>query len=304
MHFNFDYSASQILWTLTFAALLVLLVVLLGRDRAKRFPWFTASIATMGLLLLTSQLLFSRLPRMTGTEIFLGLSDLDMVISLLVLVELARRVFHGVGRLGWIIGALAMLAVGVAVLVMWGHWPAWKTLTATSELVAIRLMDLTVDKGILFSSVLTIELGLLITLLGRRFGAGWHSHAQRIAIGLSTAALAQLTLRVALQAIGMHTHVQTQSDYEHVMGLRDKLIHGNNVLFLCVTAWWITSLWIDEPGAASDAQAEAETEPVEGEAAPPEAQPDGETEAESLEAPEAVENPDPQAESSGTHAQD
>lgn len=304
MHFNFDFSASQILWTLTFAALLVLLVVLLGRDRAKRFPWFTASIATMGLLLLTSQLLFSRLPRMTGTEIFLGLSDLDMVISLLVLVELARRVFHGVGRLGWIIGALAMLAVGVAVLVMWGHWPAWKTLTATSELVAIRLMDLTVDKGILFSSVLTIELGLLITLLGRRFGAGWHSHAQRIAIGLSTAALAQLTLRVALQAIGMHTHVQTQSDYEHVMGLRDKLIHGNNVLFLCVTAWWITSLWIDEPGAASDAQAEAETEPVEGEAAPPEAQSDGETEAESLEAPEAVENPDPQAESSGTHAQD
>ena len=57
MHSNFDFSASQILWTLTFAALLVLLVVLLGRDRARRFPWFTASIATMGLLLLTSQLL-------------------------------------------------------------------------------------------------------------------------------------------------------------------------------------------------------------------------------------------------------
>ena len=155
---------------------------------------------------------------MTGTEIFLGLSDLDMVISLLVLVELARRAFHGVGRLGWIIGTLVMLAIGVTVLVIWGHWPAWKTLTATSELTAIRLMDLTVDKGILFSSVLTIELGLLITLLGRRFAAGWHSHAQRIAISLSTAALAQLTLRGILQAIGMHTHVQTQSDLT-VMGL-------------------------------------------------------------------------------------
>ena len=158
MHFNFDFSASQILWTLTFAALLVLLVVLLGRERARRFPWFTASIATMGLLLLTSQLLLSRLPRMTGTEIFLGLSDLDMLISLLVLVELARRAFPGLGKRGWIIGALAMLAVGAAVLVMWGPWPAWKTLTATSELVAIRLMDLTVDKGILLSGILTIEL--------------------------------------------------------------------------------------------------------------------------------------------------
>ena len=48
MHFNFDFSTAQVLWTLTFAALLVLLVVLLGRDRAQRFPWFTASIAMMG----------------------------------------------------------------------------------------------------------------------------------------------------------------------------------------------------------------------------------------------------------------
>ena len=63
---------------------------------------------------------------------------------------------------------------------------------------------------------------------------------------------------VALQAIGTQTHVQTQTDYERVMDLRDKLIHGNNVLFLCVTAWWIASLWIDEPGDPSAAEAEAE----------------------------------------------
>ena len=290
MHFNFDFSATQILWTLTFAALLVLLVVLLGRDRARRFPWFTASIVTMGMLLLSTQLLLGRMPRITGTGIFLGLSDVDVVISLLVLVELARHAFRGVGRLGWIIGTLAMLAVGAAVLVMWGPWPAWKTLTAPSEFATIRLMDLTVDKGILLSGVLTIELGLLITLLGRRFGAGWHSHAQRIMIGLSTAALGQLALRGTLQAIGTHTHIHTQADYEHVMGLRDKLIHGNNVLFLCVTAWWIACLWFDEPGAAS--AAEGETEPTaEGEAA-------------RTEAPEALENAEPQAESSDTDAQD
>ncbi len=286
MHSNFDFSATQILWTLTFAALLVLLVVLLGRDRAKRFPWFTASIATMGLLLLTSQLLLSKLPRMTGTEIFLGLSDLDVVISLLVLVELARRTFHGVGRLAWIIGTLAMLAIAAAVLVMWGSWPAWKTLTPASELVWIRLMDLTVDKGILFSSVLAIELGLLITLFGRRFAGGWHSHAQRIAIGLSTAALAQLTLRGTLQAIGMHTHINTQSEYERVIGVRDKLIHANNVVFLCVVVWWIACLWIDEPGTTSAAESEAE--------------PAGELEAEPTEsdAPEAVEESQEEPENS------
>jgi hypothetical protein len=265
MHFDFDFSAAQVLWTLTFAALLVLLIVLLGRDRARRFPWFTASIAMMGLLELTTQLLLSRLSRITGTEIFLVLSNLDVAIGLLVLVELARRSFRGVGRLGWIIGTVAILAVGVAVLVLWGPWPAWKTLTATSELATIRLMDLFVDKGILFSSVVTIELGLVITLLGRRFSAGWHSHAQRIAIGLSTAALAQLTLRVSLQAIGMHTHIHTQAEYDRVMDLRDKLIHGNNVLFLCVIVWWIVCMWSDEPGAAS--AADGDQPPVSGDEA-------------------------------------
>jgi hypothetical protein len=287
MHFNFDFSAAQILWTLTFAALLVLLVVLLGRDRAQRFPWFTGSIALMGVLLLTTQLLLSRLSRFTGTEIFLVLSILDVAISLLVLVELARRSFRGMGRLGWIIGTLAIVAVGVAALVFWGAWPAWKTLTASSELATIRLMDLLVDKGILFSSVLTVELGLLITLLGRRFGAGWRSHSQRIAIGLSTAALAQLTLRVSLQAIGTHTHVHTQADYDRVMDLREKLIHGNNVAYLCVLVWWIACMWFDEPGTTSSA--EAETEPAE-------------SDAEAQEAPEAAEESESHPEGAGTDA--
>jgi hypothetical protein len=263
MHFNFDFSAAQVLWTLTFAALLVLLVVLLGRDRAQRFPWFTGSIVLMGVLLLTTQLLLSKMSRFTGTEVFLVLSNLEVAVSLLVLVELARRSFRGMGKLGWIIGTLAIVAVGAAVLVFWGAWPAWKTLTASSELATIRLMDLAVDKGILFSTVVTVELGLLITLLGRRFGAGWHSHAQRIAIGLSTAALAQLALRGSLQAIGTQTHIHTQADYERVMDLRDKLIHGNNAAYLCVLVWFIACMWFDEPGAASGA--EAETEPAEGE---------------------------------------
>ncbi len=264
MHFNLDFSAAQVLWTLTFAAVLVLMVVLLGRGRAQRFPWFTANIAMMGLLLLTTQLLLNRLPRITGTEIFLALSNVEVAIGLLVLVELARRSFHGLGKMGWIVGSLSMLAVGAAVLVLWGPWPAWKTMTGTSVLATIRLMDLAVDKGILLSSVLTVELGLSITLAGRRFGTGWHSHAQRIVIGLSTAALAQLMLRGSLEAIGMRTHIHSQADYERVLDLRDKLIHANNAAYLCVLVWWITCLWFDEPGAA---QAAEETEPADGSAA-------------------------------------
>lgn len=282
MHFNFDFSAAQVLWTLTFAALLVLLVVLLGRDRAHRFPWFTASIALMGVLLLTTQVLLSKVSRFTGTEIFLVLSNLEVAVSLLVLVELARRTFRGMGRLGWIIGTLVIVAVGAAVLAFWGPWPAWKTMTAASELATIRLMDLAVDKGMLFSSVVTVELGLLIALLGRRYGAGWHSHVQRIAIGLSTAALAQLALRGSLQAISTQTHIHSQAEYERVMDLREKIIHGNNAVYLCVLAWFIASMWFGEPGTAG--ATEAEPEPAEG---------DGESDSALLEASDSQTSAEP-----------
>ena len=61
MHLNFSFSAVQTLWTLTFAALLVLMVVLLGRDRVRHFPWFTTAIVLTALRLLASRLLFGRL---------------------------------------------------------------------------------------------------------------------------------------------------------------------------------------------------------------------------------------------------
>jgi len=245
---HFDFSATQVLWTLTFAAVLVLLVVLLGRDKARQFPFFTASIAMMGLLLLATQILLARLPRITGTVVFFAMSNLDVVVVLLVVVELSRHAFRGLGKLRWLIGTLALLAGAVTVLVFWGPWPSWKTVSATSELGTIRLMDLAVNKGTLLTGVLTVELGVLITLFGRRFGAGWRSHTQQIAIGLSTASLAQLALRGILQAMGTYSQVRTQTDYERIMDLRDKLIHASDAMYLCVLIWWIACLWKDEPG--------------------------------------------------------
>lgn len=247
---NLDFSATQILWTLTFAALLVLLVVLLGRERAKRFPWFTASIAVMGLLLLTEQLLLTRLPRIKGLEIYWVLSNLNGAIGLLVLVELARRSFRGARKLGWIIGTLVVLALGAAALVLWGPWPSWLTLTAQSQFATIRVLQFAADKVMLFSGVLTIELGLLVTLLGRRYGAGWRSHTQRIMVGLSTVALEQLTLRGTFQAISSHSMIHTKAEYERLLGLRDKLINADKVVYLCVLLWWIACLWIDAPGGS------------------------------------------------------
>ena len=251
MRFNFDFTTAQVIWTLTFAALLVLLVVLLGRDRARRFPWFTVSIVLLTLQVLASRVLSGRMPQFTLQTIFITLADGTALVGVLVLVELARRAFPGAQRRTWLVGILALLAVGAAVLYFWGPWPDRKTITVDSLLAVLRLMQLVAQKGAMLVNVLTIELGLVVVLFGRRFKAGWRSHTQLIAIGLSTAAIAQLAVQGAWQTIAMRAAPQTQSEYERLLGLRDKLFNANSAIYVAVLVWWIVWLWLDEPVAAA-----------------------------------------------------
>ena len=258
MHFNLGFSTVQVLWTLTFASLLVLLVVLLGRDRARRYPLFTASIVMAGLRLLASRLLFERLAPMTLTAIFLSLADLAVIISLLVVVEMARRAFPGAPRRAWFVGAVAVVALAAAVVGVWGPWPDWKTLIAGSTLAMLRLMQLVAQKLELLNDLLAAELCLLVILLGRRFKAGWRSHTQQIVIGLSTIGITEVAMRAIWQAIATHSVPKTRIEYEHIMGIQEKLYNANNVIYLLVLVWWIVCLWIDEPGTHSHSETAAE----------------------------------------------
>ena len=119
MHFHFPLTAAAALWTLTFAALLVLLVVLLGRDRARRFPWFTASIVLTALRLLTSRLLFGRMAPITLSAIAVMLIDVTAVVSVLVVVEMARQGFDSASRRAWNVSAVVMVAVSAVIVIVW-----------------------------------------------------------------------------------------------------------------------------------------------------------------------------------------
>lgn len=254
MHLNFDFTAVQILWTLTFAAHLVLLVVLLGRDRARRFPWFTTAIALVALRLIASRLLFGRLPQLTLGTIFVVLADLSAVVSFLVLVELARKVFGRARRALWITWSLVPLSIGAVVLATWGHWPASKTVRPTSLMALLSLLQMLAQKGGLLTDVLTVTLGILVVSFGRRYGSGWRSHAQQIIIGLSTASLAQIAVQAIWQVIASTAKPHSMAEYERIVGLREKIFNANSVVYLAVAIWWIVCLWIDEPGSAETAE--------------------------------------------------
>ena len=252
MHFNFDFSAIQILWTLTFAAILVLLVVLLGRDRARVFPWFTAGIVLMGLRLLTSRLLMGRMSAILLNTIFLSLALIAALVALLVLVELARRAFRGASRRAWMIGAAVLLAAGGVVLAFWGGWPAWKTITFDSTLADLRFVQFVTQKLDLLVDMLSIGLGLCVVIFGSRFGAGFRSHTQQIVIGLSTVALAQTAVRVIWQVIATHTHPSSHAEYARILGLQQNLYNASSAVYVLALIWWIACLWINEPGQKTE----------------------------------------------------
>ncbi|MDE3199756.1 MAG: hypothetical protein KGN79_02450 [Acidobacteriota bacterium] len=255
MHWNFPFTAVQILWILTFAAHLVLLVVLLGRERTKRFPWFTASIALAALRLVSSRLLYGRIPQITMGEIFITMADISAVIDVLVVVEMARRGFKGAQKKWWITFTASLLIVGGGVLFFWGPWPQWKAVTANGLLAHLTLMQVMAQKMTLLTDVLTIGLGVLVLLLGRRFGSSWHSHVQRIVIGLMTAAISQLALQGIRGWIAKNAMPHSQAEYERLIGLFDKLMNANNAVYLLVLVWWIVCLWIEDPGEKATAQA-------------------------------------------------
>lgn len=250
MHPHFPFSVGEILWTLTFAAQLVLLIVLLGRERVRRFPWFTASIVTVALHLLLTRVLTDKLPRLTLASIVLPLDAIGAVIGLGVLVEVARKVFRGARRGAWIAAAAVMLAVGAVVLRYWGVWPPLKSMTLDSWIAVLRLLQLITQKGEILTSVLTIQLGVLAVLFGRSRGAGWRSHTQRILVGLSTAALAQLSVQAIIELLATHVIPKTRPEYEHLLDLADRIANADKAIYFLVLLWWIASLWKDEPGSA------------------------------------------------------
>lgn len=251
MRFHFALIPVLILWTLTLAALFVLLTVLFGRDRVRRFPWFAASISLITVRLMADRLLYGHLKPVHMSAVYFTLADLAVVVDLLVLIEIARRAFPGAGRRAVILTALVTIAISAAILVIWGPWPAWNTMDAPSGLAHVRFMQMFSQRGDIFAAILAIELGFLVVFLGRRFLAGWRSHPQGIAIGLSTAAMALLVTRALLQAVGTHAVIHSHTDLTRLFALQDRISSANSAIYLAVLIWWIGVLWVDEPAPPS-----------------------------------------------------
>jgi hypothetical protein len=259
MHFNFHFNADTVLWTLTFASLLVLLVVLYGRDRARRFPWFTASIVLVALRLLTNKLLQDRLPPITMGAVAISIGLIAAVVGFVVVIEMARIAFHLASNRAWLGWCLGLLIASGLVMWKWGPWPQWKALAFDTTIARLEFMQFFAVKLGLLTDLLAVGLTLLVLAVGRRYGAGWRTHVQRILIGISTASLSQMSAQLIWQTIARHSTPHSQAEYQHVIEIRDKMMNANSAVYVVVVIWWIVCLWRDEPASASTGKVAPET---------------------------------------------
>jgi len=251
MHWNME----QILWALVLAAHLILLIVLMGRDRLGRFPWFSAAIALSTVHLIADHLLHGKLATVVFYwQSYIGVL-LDSTLGLLVLIELLRSVFANckagifLNAKGWVGWTLVTVGVAAGGVWLWGPWPAWKALTADPKETPLLLTVLSALKSQLFLALLTVEAGLLMRVFGRRFRSRFKSHPQQIMLGLSTYALGFLAVQATTDIIKHTVHLTSRAEYQHIVKLFSNFDNARFALWFLVLVWWIVWLWRDEPAA-------------------------------------------------------
>jgi hypothetical protein len=255
-------TVEQILWAVVLAAHLVLLVVLLGRDRTSRFPLFTAAIVVSTIRLLLDHLLHGKLTTLAFYWQSYTTMLIDAILGLLVLIELLRKVFSSgkagliLKARGWVGWGLVTCASAIAAVWAWGPWPTWQALNADHAQLPLLLVVLAGMKGQLFVAVLAVESALLMRIFGKRFGFVWRSHPQQIALGLSTNALGLLIIQVISDTIKRNLHLTSREQYEHIVKLFNNFDNARSALWVIVLIWWIVWLWRDEPANSAPEAAE------------------------------------------------
>ena len=251
MHFSIE----QILWAILLAAHLTLLIVLMGRERAARFRWFTAYIALSTIILIANHMLHGKLTTVAFYWQSYSLLALESIIALFMLFELAKQVFS-TGKngliakpnfyLGW--GAI-LIALTAAAVWAWGPWPTLQALQADPTQLRLLIVILIGMKGQLGVMILTVLVALVLRIFGPRFGAGWRSHPQQIALGLSTSALAYLAVQGINDILSHTLHPKSREEYDHAVHLVTRLENARTVIWILALAWITFWLWRDEPGS-------------------------------------------------------
>jgi hypothetical protein len=221
---------AQILWAAGFIEHAALLTVLLSRRRWKTFPIFTVLIGfnTFRTILLAVLFTIYGSPNATPyTRAYWGASYLDLALQIGVIVELARVVLKPTGA--WVRDAAKTFVlfgvVGAAIAAAIAY-----TISPSSP----TTKEFWIEKGNLFSAMLTVELFASMLFASTRLGLLGSSHVMRLGQGWAIWAMVDLISEGIYSHFGPTWH----ADLSETVRI---------IVYQAVTVYWIITLWRPEP---------------------------------------------------------
>ncbi|HYK36419.1 hypothetical protein [Alloacidobacterium sp.] len=221
---------AQVLWAAGFLEHAALLFVLLVRRRWRIFPVFTALIGfnTFRTILLALLLVIYKSPSSDQYAFaYWGASFVDLALQIGIIYELARVVLKPTGT--WVLDAkrqfliYGIIGAVIAAAIAYGINPSSPT-----------TRDFWIEKGELFSAMLTLELFAAMLFASSRLGLVGSSHVMRLGQGWATWAI------VALLAEGIYSHFGP--DWHNDLPDTVRIL-----VYQAVTIYWIVTLWRPEP---------------------------------------------------------
>ncbi len=218
---------ARVLWAVSFIEHVILLLVLLMRGRWKTFPVFTTWIGfnTFRTILLFA--IYSYGSKHLYGNVYWSASFLDLALQVGVVFEIARVVLKPTGT--WVRDArktfLLMGMVGAAFAAMIAY-----VINPSSD----SSLEFWIEKGNLFSAMLTVELFVSMAFASTQLGLVWTSHVMRIGQGWAVWAVVALIIEGAYSHFGANWHGVVLDN------IRILTYEG-------VTVFWIITLWRSEP---------------------------------------------------------
>ena len=215
------------LWAAGFIEHTTLLLVLLARGRWRTFPVFTAWI---GFNAFRTVLLFA-IYRYGGehlyNDVYWSASFIDLALQVGIVFEIARVVLKPTGT--WIRDARNMFLLMGVIGAVFAAVIAYVIHPTISN-----NLEFWIEKGNLFSAMLTVELFVSMAFASTQLGLVWTSHVMRLGQGLALWAV------VALVIEGAYSHFGP--DWHGVVLDKVRIL-----TYQMVTIFWVITFWRSEP---------------------------------------------------------
>ena len=219
----------NLLWAGGLIGHIVLLCVLFGRRRARRFPVFTALI---GVNVLRSVVLYCTLRLGTPYEYFYtywSLAIVDVGMQLAVVYELASQVFRPLGTWAKDVQNSLLLLILFSVLVA-------VALTLLAAPPAHDWRQIVVIRGSFFSATLMSELFVGMIALSTTVGLPWKSYTARISQGLGIYSI------VCILVEASHSYFGSAAG----TALALSLTRLRMCIYIACIGFWVVMLWRNE----------------------------------------------------------